>query len=88
MVGGATLTGLLELRSSLWSGDWSWLSQFYVTRRKIPSCVFPNGEYGEKDICIGVPVVIGRSGWEKIINLRLSNDEKKLSKHLLKWFGR
>ncbi len=29
-----------------------------------------------KDICMGVPVVLGRSGWEKIINLRLSDAEK------------
>jgi malate dehydrogenase len=57
------------------------VGQFYVTRRKIPSCVFLNGGTVRR-ICIGVPVVIGRSGWEKIINLRLSNDEKKLSKHL------
>jgi malate dehydrogenase len=35
-----------------------------------------DGEYGQKDICLGVPVVVGRGGWEKIVNIRLSDAEK------------
>jgi len=34
------------------------------------------GEYGQSDIAIGVPVVLGKDGWEKIINLDLSAEEK------------
>jgi malate dehydrogenase len=83
MVGGATLTGLLG--TSAWYAPGAAIGQVVESilrdeKKIIPSCVFLNGEYGEKDICIGVPVVIGRSGWEKIINLRLSNDEKEAFK--------
>ena len=38
--------------------------------------VFLNGEYGFKDIYAGVPVIIGKNGVEKIIELSLTNDEK------------
>ena len=36
-----------------------------------------DGEYGLKDICVGVPCLLGRSGIEKIVELELSADEKK-----------
>ena len=80
MVGGATLTGLLG--TSAWYAPGAAIGQIVESilrdeKKIIPSCVFLNGEYGQKDICIGVPVVIGRNGWEKIINLRLSNAEKE-----------
>ena len=39
-----------------------------------------DGEYNEKDICIGVPVIIGKDGVEKIIELDLNDYEKKLFK--------
>ena len=35
-----------------------------------------NGEYGQTDICIGVPVVIGKNGWEKIVDYNLNDAEK------------
>jgi malate dehydrogenase len=35
-----------------------------------------DGEYGQKDICMGVPVIIGRNGWEKIIDLKLNAEEQ------------
>ena len=35
-----------------------------------------DGEYGQKDICIGVPVVIGKDGWEKIIDFKLNDEEQ------------
>ena len=37
-----------------------------------------DGEYGQSDICIGVPTIIGKNGWEKIIDLNL-NDKESLS---------
>ena len=79
MVGGATLTGLLG--TSAWYAPGAAIGQIVESilrdeKKIIPSCVYLNGEYGQKDICIGVPVVIGRNGWEKIINLRLTNAEK------------
>ena len=39
-------------------------------------CVSLNGEYGQKDICLGVPVVIGKNGWEKIVDYKLTADEQ------------
>ena len=39
-------------------------------------CVSLDGEYGQKDICLGVPVTIGKHGWEKIIELELNADEQ------------
>jgi malate dehydrogenase len=41
-------------------------------------CVALNGEYGQKDICLGVPVIIGRNGWEKIIEFKLNAEEQEL----------
>ncbi len=80
IVGGATLTSLLG--TSAWYAPGAAIGQLVESilrdeKKIIPSCVYLNGEYGQKDICIGVPVVIGRNGWEKIINLRLSNAEKE-----------
>jgi malate dehydrogenase len=80
MVGGATLTGLLG--TSAWYAPGAAIGQIVESilrdeKKIIPSCVYLNGEYGQKDICIGVPVVIGKNGWEKIINIRLSNAEKE-----------
>ena len=41
-----------------------------------PCCVALNGEYGQSDICLGVPVVIGKSGWEQIVDYKLTDDEQ------------
>ena len=42
----------------------------------IPCSVLLEGEYGEKDLCIGVPVILGKNGIEKIVELDLNEDEK------------
>jgi len=47
-------------------------------KRIFPCCVWLQGEYGLKDIYLGVPVVLGKNGIEKIIELQLNADEKKL----------
>ncbi|MDE3183071.1 MAG: malate dehydrogenase [Bacteroidota bacterium] len=79
MVGGATLTKLLG--TSAWyapGAAGATLVEAIVRDEKklIPCCVMLDGEYGQKDICIGVPVVIGKNGWEKIIDFQLTEDEK------------
>lgn len=79
MVGGATLTGLLG--TSAWyapGASCAALVESIVRDEKklIPCCVSLNGEYGQKDICLGVPVVIGRNGWEKIIDYELNEAEQ------------
>jgi malate dehydrogenase len=44
-------------------------------KKVMPCCVYLEGEYGQNDICIGVPVVIGRSGWESIVDYNLNEAE-------------
>jgi malate dehydrogenase len=79
MVGGATLTGLLG--TSAWyapgaAGGFLVESILRNERRIVPCCVALEGEYGQKDICLGVPVVIGRNGWEKIVDYKLNEEEQ------------
>lgn len=79
MVGGATLTGLLG--TSAWyapgaAGAFLVESILRNEKRVVPCCVSLDGEYGQKDICLGVPVVIGRNGWEKIIDYKLNEEEQ------------
>ncbi len=81
MVGGATLTGLLG--TSAWyapGASGAYVAEAIVRdyKRLIPCCVYLEGEYGQKDICIGVPAVIGRNGVEKIVDLQLNDEEKAL----------
>ena len=47
-------------------------------KRIFPVCALLKGEYGMKDIYLGVPVVLGKNGIEKIIELKLNAEEKKL----------
>lgn len=81
MVGGATLTGLLG--TSAWMAPGA--AAAYVCesilrdqKKVITSCVFLEGEYGQNDICIGVPAVIGRNGVEKVLEIELNEEEKAL----------
>ena len=81
MVGGATLTKLLG--TSAWYAPGAvgaFVAQSIVNdyKRLIPSCVYLEGEYGQKDICIGVPAIIGRNGVEKVVTLELDAEEKAL----------
>lgn len=46
-------------------------------KRILPCCAYLNGEYGIKGFCVGVPVILGKGGIEKIIKLRLRKDEKE-----------
>jgi malate dehydrogenase len=79
MVGGATLTKLIG--TSAWyapGAAGAYLVESIVRDQKklFPCCVSLDGEYGQSDICIGVPVIVGRNGWEKIVEFDLSDDEK------------
>ncbi len=47
-------------------------------RRTFPVCAWLTGEYGLKDIYLGVPVILGKNGIEKIIELKLNDEEKVL----------
>ena len=81
MVGGATLTKMLG--TSAWyapgaAGAYLVESILKDQKKVIPCCVSLDGEYGQKDICIGVPVVIGKNGWEKVLDFKLNDEEKAL----------
>ena len=81
MVGGKTLTGLLG--TSAWYAPGAAVA-FLVDsilndqKRIIPCSVFLDGEYGQKDICVGVPVIVGKNGWENIVDIDLNDLEKDL----------
>jgi malate dehydrogenase len=45
-------------------------------KRILPNCVYLEGEYGQSDICLGVPVVVGKNGWETIVDYNLNEEEK------------
>lgn len=79
MVGGATLTKLLG--TSAWyapGAAGAALVEAIVRDEKklFTCCVSLEGEYGQKDICLGVPVVIGKNGWEKIVDFGLNEEEQ------------
>ena len=79
MVGGATLTKLIG--TSAWyapGAAGAALAEAIVRDEKklFTCCVALDGEYGQKDICLGVPVIIGKNGWEKILDFGLNADEQ------------
>jgi malate dehydrogenase len=81
MVGGATLTKLIG--TSAWyapgAAGAALVESIVRDEKKLfTCCVSLNGEYGQKDICLGVPVVIGRKGWEKIVDYKLNDEEQSL----------
>ena len=79
MVGGATLTKLLG--TSAWyapGAAGAALVEAIVRdeKRLMPCCVMLDGEYGQSDICMGVPVIVGKNGWEKIVDFKLNEEEQ------------
>lgn len=81
MVGGATLTRMLG--TSAWYAPGAAAAHLVESiirdqKKVIPCCVSLEGEYGQNDICIGVPVVIGRNGVEAILDYKLNEKEQDL----------
>jgi len=79
MVGGATLTGLIGTSAWYAPGAAGCAVVEAIVRdekKVITSCVALDGEYGQNDICLGVPVVIGKNGWEKILDYQLTETEQ------------
>ncbi|MBR5801990.1 MAG: malate dehydrogenase, partial [Alistipes sp.] len=79
MVGGATLTGLLG--TSAWYAPGAAAASVVESvlgdqKRIIPCSCYLEGEYGQSDIMIGVPAVIGRKGIEKIVKIDLTKEEQ------------
>ena len=80
MVGGATLTKLLG--TSAWYAPGAAAAQVVGAvlhdQKKLISCsALLDGEYGEKDLCIGVPCILGKNGIEKIVEFDLNEAEKE-----------
>jgi len=81
MVGGATLTGLLG--TSAWYAPGASVAYLVDSilndQKKMIACsVFLEGEYGQEDICMGVPCIIGKNGLEEILDIKLDEKEKAL----------
>ena len=79
MVGGATLTALIG--TSAWyapgAAGAAMVESIVRDEKKLfTCCVALDGEYGQSDICLGVPVIIGKSGWEKILDCKLNETEQ------------
>ncbi len=78
-VGGATLTKLLG--TSAWYAPGAAVSSLVQAiacdqKKMFPCSVYLEGEYGMNDICIGVPVILGRNGIDKIVEIDLNDAEK------------
>lgn len=81
MVGGATLTKLLG--TSAWYAPGAASAQVVAAvlgdQKKLISCsALLDGEYGEKDLCIGVPCILGKNGIEEIVEFKLNEEEMAL----------
>ena len=79
MVGGATLTALIG--TSAWyapgAATAAMVESIALNQNKLfTASVYLEGEFGEEDICIGVPVIINNNGWDKIVPLNLDDDEQ------------
>lgn len=80
MVGGATLTKLLG--TSAWYAPGASVAYLVDSilndqKRIIPCSVMLDGAYGQSDICIGVPTIIGKSGWDSIVDVQLNDEEQQ-----------
>jgi malate dehydrogenase len=83
--GGAEIVGLLKTGSAYYAPASSAIAmaESYLKDKKrvLPCAAQLNGEYGIKGLYIGVPVVIGKNGVEKIIEIKLNADEQKMFDH-------
>ena len=79
--GGAEIGKLLQKASAFYAPATSGveMAESYIKNLKktLPCAAFLNGEYGFKDLYAGIPVVIGKNGVEKIVELKLNSVEKK-----------
>jgi malate dehydrogenase len=83
--GGAEIVGLLKTGSAFYAPAASAIkmAQSYLEDQKqlLPCAAYLTGEYGQKDIYVGVPCVIGKNGVEKIVEIALPDEAKKQFDH-------
>jgi len=79
--GGAEIVKFLEKGSAFYAPAASGvqMAESYLNdqKKQLPCAAYLNGEYGVKDLYAGVPVIIGKNGVEKIVEIQLTNEEKK-----------
>jgi malate dehydrogenase len=79
--GGAEIVNLLKTGSAFYAPSAAVTNMVEAvvkdTKRILPACAYLNGEYGQKDIYLGVPVKLGRRGVEEIVELKLTKEEEK-----------
>ena len=79
--GGAEIVKLLEKGSAFYAPAASGveMAESYLNdlKKELPCAAYLNGEFGFTDLYAGVPVIIGKNGVEKVIELNLSNEEKE-----------
>ena len=79
--GGAEIVKLLEKGSAFYAPAASGveMAESYIKdlKKQLPCAAHLNGEYGIKDLYVGVPVVIGKNGIEKIVEIKLNGSEKE-----------
>lgn len=82
--GGGEIVALLQTGSAFYAPATSAIemmkSYLFDKRKILPCAAYLNGEYGQKDIYVGVPVIIGKGGVEKVVEIEL-NDEEKVGFH-------
>jgi malate dehydrogenase len=78
--GGGEIVGLLKTGSAFYAPATSAIamaeSYLYDQKRLLPAAVHLTGQYGVDDLYVGVPVVIGKDGVEKIVEIKLSDEAK------------
>ncbi len=82
--GGEEILGLIG--KSAWFASGAAIAEMAIAvvdnaRRVFPVCTYLDGEYGFSDICLGVPVILGKNGIEKIIQIELNDEETKMLKN-------
>ena len=86
--GGAEIIKLLEKGSAFYAPAASGveMAESYIKdlKKTLPCAAYLNGEYGVKNLYAGVPVIIGKNGVEKIVELKLSDEEKEQFNHSIK----
>ena len=86
--GGGEINKLLEKGSAFYAPAASGveMAESYIKdlKKTLPCATYLNGEYGVKNLYVGVPVIIGKNGIEKVVEIKLTEEEKKLFNHSVK----
>ena len=86
--GGAEIVKYLEKGSAFYAPATAGveMAESYIKdlKKTLPCAAYLNGEYGVKNLYVGVPAIIGKNGIEKVVEIKLTEEEKKLFNHSVK----